>query len=210
MPEAPPRAAAGARRWRVAVSAAVVGAALVAAGNAYVFSCARGSIVADVAGAPTRPVALVLGNYVYPNGRPAAALAGRLATGLALYQAGRVKQVIVSGLAEPGYDEPHSMQAWLIARGVPPADIVVDVRGHRTAASMASAVELGFRSMLVVTQAYHLPRALYFARKAGIDALGVTASSSPESTLTAMRGALRETLARAEAVLEVALRGVQI
>jgi len=61
-----------------------------------------------------------------------------------------------------------------------------------------------------VSQAYHLPRALYFARRAGVDAIGVPAPFARDSTLGLVRVTIRETLARAEAVLEVALRGVQI
>ena len=67
------------------------------------------------------------------------------------------------------------MAAWLEARGVKPADVIVDPGGHRTAATMADAAALGVRSALVVTQGYHLPRSLYLARRAGIDAVGVPA-----------------------------------
>jgi vancomycin permeability regulator SanA len=74
---------------------------------------------------------------------------------------------------------------------------------------MAAAVARGFLQMLVVTQAYHLPRALYFARHAGIDAVGVTAPPKLRSSLDVARTGLREVLARPEAVLEVALRGVR-
>jgi vancomycin permeability regulator SanA len=153
-------------------------------------------------------VALILGNFVSPVGVPGLDLRGRLETGRALYAAGRVRRLIVSGLVGENYDEPHPMAAWLVARGVPASDIEIDVLGHRTAASMAAAVAHGFRQMLVVTQAYHLPRALYFARHAGIDAVGVTAPSVSSSGVVARMG-LRELLARPEAVLEVALRGVR-
>jgi vancomycin permeability regulator SanA len=207
---APPAAAPARRRWRVAMlAAALVVAALVAAGNLYVLSITRGAIVGEVADAPPRPVALILGNFVSPEGTPSWDLAWRLETGRALYAAGRVGRLIVSGMVRDGYDEPHPMAAWLVARGVPASDIVIDVLGHRTAASMAAAASSGFHSLLVVTQAYHLPRALYFARRAGIDAVGVAAPYRGSSSVGMARTAVRETLARAEAVLEVALRGVR-
>ena len=85
--------------------------------------------------------------------------------------------MIASGgvVRKRGYDEPHAMAAWLVSRGVKPDDVVVDEGGHRTSATMADAAALGVRSALIVTQGYHLPRSIYFARHVGIDALGVPA-----------------------------------
>ena len=75
-----------------------------------------------------------------------------------------------------GYDEPHAMAALAGgARGRSRRRSWSDAGGHRTAATMADAAALGVRSALVVTQGYHLPRALYLARHAGIDAIGVPA-----------------------------------
>jgi len=75
---------------------------------------------------------------------------------------------------------------------------------------MAAAVALGFRSLLVVSQAYHLPRALFFARHAGVEAIGVPARLQRNSLLSLWRVTIRETVARPEAVVEVALRGVRM
>ncbi len=152
---------------------------------------------------------VVLGNRVFPGGIPSRELAARLETGRALYAAGRARRILVSGLAQPDYDEPHAMAAWLEAHGVPAADVVLDLGGYRTAATMADTAALGVRSILVATQAYHLPRALYLARHAGIDAVGVPSENGRRSTFDQIRTALRETLARAEIVVEVALRGVR-
>ena len=75
---------------------------------------------------------------------------------------------------------------------------------------MADAAALGVRSALVVSQGYHLPRALYLARHAGIDAVGVPAPAGERALDgAALRVFVRETAARAEIVLEVALRGVR-
>jgi vancomycin permeability regulator SanA len=73
---------------------------------------------------------------------------------------------------------------------------------------MADAAALGVRSALIVTQAYHLPRSIYFARHAGIDALGVSAPARRWGVFDWAHVLFRETAARAEAVLEVPLRGV--
>jgi len=188
--------------------AALVLLALVVAGNVYVLTATRARVLASVDVAPPRPVAIVLGNRVMPDGHPADALAERLGVGLALWQAGRVRRLIVSGLVRAdGYDEPKAMAAWLVRRGVPADAITLDPTGHRTAATMAAAAAMGVREALVCSQAYHLPRALYLARHAGIDALGVPAregaSDNPEMRF---RIFLRESLARAETVIEAAIR----
>jgi SanA protein len=198
-------------RWaRRAALAVAVTVALIAAADLYVVASTRARIV-DIAAAPARPVAIVLGNRVYPSGSPSAGLAERLRAALALYQSGRVPHLIVSGAVHPedGYDEPAVMAAWLEAHGVPAAHITLDRGGHRTAATMADAAALGVRQALICTQPYHLPRALYLAHRAGIDALGVAAASGrSEGAYRWLRGFVRETLARAETVVEVAVRGV--
>jgi SanA protein len=190
------------------LAAALAGAALVAAANVYVIASTRAATVSGVEAAPVRPHAIVLGNRVFPGGVPCRELAARLTTALELHRAGRAAKVVVSGRAAGDYDEPHAMAAWLEARGVPRADIVVDLGGHRTAATMADAAGLGIRTALVVSQGYHLPRALYLARSAGIDAVGVPAPAD-NGWAGAIKVFVREGLARAEALVEVALRGVR-
>jgi SanA protein len=101
------------------------------------------------------------------------------------------------------------MAAWLERRGVAPADVVIDRGGYRTAASMADAVTAGERSLLVVSQHYHLPRALYLARHAGLDAIGVPAADVERALPDRIYGFVRETTARAEIILEVGARGVR-
>jgi SanA protein len=210
MPEPQPSRGTPARRWRKRVAiAAGLGAGLIAAGNVYVISTTHAALVEAVADAPIRSVVVVLGNRVFPGGIPSRELTARLETGRLLYAAGRARRIIVSGLSRPDYDEPHAMAAWLEAHGVPAADVVLDLGGYRTAATMADAAALGVRSALVATQAYHLPRALYLARHAGIDAVGVASPSSRRSLFDVFRTDLREILARAETVVEVALRGVR-
>lgn len=209
-PEPPPSRRPGSRRWRKGLAAgAVVCAALIAAGNLYVLSTTRAELVATVAEAPARPYVLVLGNRIFPGNIPSRELAARLETGRLLYAGGRARRIIVSGLSQPDYDEPRAMAAWLQAQGVPAADVVLDLGGYRTAASMADTAALGARSILVATQGYHLPRALYLARHAGIDAIGVPSANTRKSIFDQGRTVLRELLARAETVVEVALRGVR-
>jgi len=197
------------RALRWLLLALLVGVAAVTAANLYLAAAARPAILAGVSAAPTRPYAIVLGNRVFPDGSPSDELAARLETALALHRAGRAGKIVVSGMVHENYDEPRAMAAWLEARGVPAGDIVRDAGGHRTAATMADAAALGIRSALIVTQEYHLPRALYFARHAGIDALGVPSPTRFGRRLVAIRVFFREAAARAETVVEVAVRGVR-
>jgi vancomycin permeability regulator SanA len=87
--------------------------------------------------------------------------------------------------------------------------MILDREGYRTAATMADAAARGFRSVLVCTQRYHLPRALYLARHAGLTATGVAADSPPTQLGARAFVFFREMMARPEAVVEVALRGVR-
>jgi SanA protein len=187
---------------------AAAGAAFVLAANLYLIASTRAAILPGVAAAPARPYAIVPGNRDFAGDVPCNELAARLETALALYRARRAGKIVVSGLAHGEYDEPRAMAAWLRARGVPSADIVADGGGHRSSATMADSAGLGVRSALVVTQAYHLPRALYLARHAGIDAIGVAAENRHGGWASLVKLFCRETAARAETVLEVALRGV--
>ena len=210
MPEPPP-ARARWRRWAWGVVvAALGGVACVVTANLYLIASTRAATASGAEAAPVRPYAIVLGNRVFEDGSPSRELAARLETALAVYRAGRAGKVIVSGrIGADGYDEPDAMAAWLRARGVPAGDIIVDGGGHRTAATMADAAALGVRAALVVTQGYHLPRSLYLARHAGIDAMGVPAPARTAAGLLAVKVFFREALARAETLLEVAVRGVR-
>jgi SanA protein len=197
------------RRWLRWLSiVAAVGAAFVLVANLYLVAAARAAILADAAAAPARPYTIVLGNRVFQCDVPCNELAARLETALALYRAGRAGKIVVSGLTRGEYDEPRVMAAWLRARGVSGGDIIADGSGRRTSATMADSAGLGVRSALVVTQAYHLPRALYLARHAGIDAIGVAAPNRHVGWASLVKLFCREAAARAETVLEVALRGV--
>jgi SanA protein len=195
---------------RALVGVAVVGLVVIAAGNAYELETAARQTVATPALAPIAPWAIVLGNRVFADGGVSSDLHGRLALALDLYRLGKVRKIYVSGAFVPAesYDEPGVMAAWLRRRGVPEADIALDRGGYRTAATMADALSDGIRDALVCTQAYHLPRALFLARRAGIHATGVPAFVRP-SAIDAVKVFVREGLARPESLVEVALRGVR-
>lgn len=117
---------------------------------------------------------LVLGAKVYDSGRLSPMLRDRVQKAVQLYQAGMAPVVIMSGDRHQGYDEPGAMAAAAEAAGVPKTAIVQDPKGFNTAASVARAKdEYHQKRILIVSQTYHLYRALYLAEREGLQAIGV-------------------------------------
>ena len=121
--------------------------------------------------------AIVFGNTVDSSGAPSRRLAARLDAALGLYEARRVRYVLVSGgVGKEGFDEADVMARWLRARGVPDSALIVDSRGLDTRATCANARRLlaarHAGSVDVVTQWFHVPRAVLAARRAGLDVRG--------------------------------------
>ena len=141
----------------------------------------RGKIYHDVSVVPHRHVAIVFGAQVLPGGRLSVALAQRVDAAVALYQAGKVDELLLTGdNSSPGYDEPDAMRDYAVARGVSPGAIVLDYAGLRTYDSCYRAGKVfGVRSdeAILVTQDYHLPRAIYTCDELGVRALGFVAAS---------------------------------
>ena len=131
--------------------------------------------VYDEESVPPAPVAIVLGAEVYPGGTPSPFLAARLDLARRLLEAGKVKAILVSGdHSRWDYDEPGAMQVYLVARGVPAAQVVLDYAGFDTYDSCARAHRVfGVDQAIVVTQTYHIDRAVALCRDQGIKANGV-------------------------------------
>lgn len=150
------------------------------------------------------PVALVLGaSHWSADGRPSRHFSGRMDAAAQLYHAGAVRHILASG-ANPGvyYNEPQRMFEALTARGVPPSAITLDFAGRRTLDSVVRARRIfGVQSVVLVSQRYHLYRALYLARAHGFDAQAY-AAAGPEFSAR-WKTELREVMARLLAVLDV-------
>lgn len=127
--------------------------------------------------APSRRVVVVFGARVYRNGRLSAMLYDRVAAAAELYQAGKVDVLLMTGDGgQPGYNEPESMRDAAITLGVPADDIVLDYGGLRTYDSCYRARHIfGVEDAVLVTQDFHLPRALMLCQAMGVDAVGVAA-----------------------------------
>ncbi len=147
---------------------------------------------ADLAQAPAVEMALVLGAApIGPEGGPNRYLVYRLDAAAALWKAGKAKTLIVSGgRTGDSYDEPAAMETGLVARGVPVEAIRRDNEGFRTRASVLRARDVfGQKKLLIVSQRFHLGRALYIAHQAGLEAWGVDARDvdTPYSVFTELR-----------------------
>lgn len=126
---------------------------------------------------PARPVALVLGAGLWPDGSLTPVLTDRVTTAAELYQAGKVEKLLCSGdNRRVDYNEPQAMQDYAVRLGVPKEDVVLDFAGRRTYDSCYRAQAIfGVDEAVVVTQRFHAARALYICESLGIDAVAITA-----------------------------------
>ena len=119
--------------------------------------------------------AIVFGAGILPDGEPTAVLYDRVATAAELYRLGKVEQIILSGDGQDIYhNEPEVMQKTAINFGVPETALRLDNGGIRTFESCRRARDtFGVERAVLVTQRFHLPRALMFCGSLGVDAVGV-------------------------------------
>jgi vancomycin permeability regulator SanA len=149
--------------------------------------------------------ALVLGARVWADGRPSRFLRERVVTGVRLYRRGLVDRIIMSGAEHDssGHGEPAVMRRVAEAAGVPAAAIVEDPLGVDTYSSAIRARDVyGARSVIVATQEFHLPRAVWLCERLGLDAQG--AYPPPILTEHTVRGHVRELGATGKAMLDLA------
>jgi SanA protein len=188
----------------VALIAVAVGVA-----NAVVL-LGGGGARTDPRSVPHAQAALVLGAFVQPDGRPSGMLEDRIRAGAALYRDGRVDKVLVSGdHGRPGYDEVNTMRRELVRLGVPDGDVFTDHAGFATLDSVVRARKVfDVHSVVVVTQPFHMPRALWLARRAGLTAYGLEAGSGLSYGSKGTEARVREVFARTKALGDV-LTGAQ-
>ena len=166
---------------------------------------AEGDRLRTVADAPSAPVAVVFGAGLV-DGRPSPYLAHRLEAGLALYRTGKVRALLVTGdNGHVGYDEPDAMRTYLVAHGVPADRVVRDYAGFDTWDSCSRAHRIfGVDRAILITQGFHIRRALALCAAAGIDAYGVGVAEPHDATW--YYGGVRELPAAGEAALQVLFR----
>ena len=199
------------RRWWPPI-AVLAGAMLV-----LVFGCewwiaktVEGKCFDEFNSVPESPVAVVLGTAArVADGRANLFFLPRMEAAAALFKAGKVKALIVSGdNSTQNYDEPTEMKRVLVQMGVPEAEIVCDYAGFRTLDSVVRAKEVfGQQKIIFVSQRFHNARAIYLARAFGIEAWGLNAADVPVKL--SVKTFLREKLACVKAVLDVKVLGTR-
>jgi SanA protein len=124
---------------------------------------------------PSPRVAVVFGASVYSNGDLSPILEDRVNTAIELYRSRKVDRILVSGdNRHPSYNEPKAMYDYLINHGVAQRDVIVDVSGRSTYETCLRAKEVfGLKRAVLVSQSFHLPRALYIANRLGLSSVGM-------------------------------------
>ena len=163
----------------ICISFTVIGVAVVLGLNAYVKSVGGADIITPEEAVNLEDVdcIIVLGCLVKNNGTPSDMLADRLERGIDLYNQGAAPKIIMSGdHGREDYDEVNTMKKVAVDAGIPSSDVFMDHAGFSTYESIYRAKEI-FEAdkIIIVTQDYHLYRALYIAEKLGIEAYGVNA-----------------------------------
>ncbi|HWL54972.1 MAG TPA: ElyC/SanA/YdcF family protein [Chthoniobacteraceae bacterium] len=151
---------------------------------------------------PCRPVGLVLGTSpLLASGRPNRFFTHRVEAAAALYHARKVERLLLSGHHDGDYNEPARFRESLLALGVPEAALLLDGGGHRTLESVLRAKTLyGITHCTVISQRFHVERALLLADHCGVSALGYCAHDV--TWRGSWRTRLRELFARARAVFD--------
>ncbi|MDD5725904.1 MAG: ElyC/SanA/YdcF family protein [Patescibacteria group bacterium] len=152
---------------------------------------------------PSKPVIMILGASLKPDGQPSDALLDRLKVGLELYNHHKGSLVLVTGDDGKFYtDEVSVMKNYLVQAGVTSSSILVDGHGYRTYESCSRAKkEFNITQAIIVTQNFHLPRALYLCNKLGVQSVGVSADL--HSYRDIIRMTLRDWLASFKAWIDI-------
>jgi vancomycin permeability regulator SanA len=124
---------------------------------------------------PVADAILVLGAYVFPDGTTSSMLNDRLSQGYELYKESKAPKILVSGdHGRKDYDEVNAMKSFLKDKGVPSQDVFMDHAGFSTYESVYRARDIfKVQKVIIVTQEYHLMRAVFLAREMGLEAYGI-------------------------------------
>lgn len=176
--------------------------------NIYIKENVKNNIIAKESASELSDIdcILVLGCQVKSDGTPSNMLADRIAMSVELYDCGAAPKIIMSGdHGQYEYDEVNTMKQTAISCGIPSQDIFMDHAGFSTYESLYRAKEIfDADRIIIVTQEYHLYRALYIAKELGIDAYGVC--SDYHSYRGQQKREIREILARCKDFIKAKAR----
>jgi SanA protein len=154
---------------------------------------------------PSAPVAIVFGAGLQRDGSPSSVLRDRVLTAVELYKTGKVQKILMSGDNRfLNYNEPGAMFEYASELGVPPTDIVLDYAGQRTYDTCFRAKSIfGVSEAILVTQKFHLPRALFTCNSLGVKAVGAIADKHNYFAYTQVIWFIRETFASMVALWDI-------
>jgi len=166
--------------WRLLIVAGLIGVSVFALPRLYTSVRYNTSIHREQA-APTAPVAIVFGAGLNRNGAASLVLRDRVDTAAQLYWTGKVKWLLLSGDNRfENYNEPRAMRDYALSLGLPESALALDYAGRRTYDTCLRAKEIfGVTDALLVTQHYHLDRALLTCEQLGLTVQGVAADHNP-------------------------------
>lgn len=169
------------------------------------YGSAKYGAVRDVPASDAPRVGIVFGAGVWRNGQPSPVLYDRLQTAAELYRAGLVRKLLLTGDNRvANYNEPAVMRATLEQMGVPSDALVEDFAGRRTYDSCYRAHEIfGVSDAILITQEFHLARALYTCNKLGVRSIGLAADRQAYGGRSRIWWRVRERLALASAWFDV-------
>ncbi|WP_346882837.1 ElyC/SanA/YdcF family protein [uncultured Algibacter sp.] len=171
----------------------------------YAVSYKAKTLVYDqVKGLPKNKVGLILGTIkITPSGRINLYYKYRLDAAVALYNAGKIEFILVSGdNGSEGYDEPTAFKDDLVKRGIPKNRIFLDYAGFRTLDSVVRAKAIfGLTELTFISQKFHNERAIFLANHYGMKTIAYNAKNTP--TRYSIKTKLREYLARTKAAIDI-------
>ncbi len=171
--------------------------------NFYIPKTSTPYIFDDIEDVPSTQAALILGSKVYSDGSMSDILADRIIKALELYDNGQVSKILISGdHGTTEYDEVNTVKDYLLENDFEDEDVFLDHAGFDTYDSLYRAKHIfEVESVVIVTQEFHLPRAVYIGNSLGIETYGYIADRQPY--IAARWNSIRESLARLKAFLNV-------
>ncbi len=171
--------------------------------NFSMFQQTGAYIYSDLGKVPAKPVVMVLGAKVYTDDKMSSILLDRVQTALEIYKAGKAQKILLSGdHGTKTYDEVNTMKDYLLDHGVLAQDIFLDHAGFDTYDSFYRARDVfEVKSMIVVTQAFHMSRAVYIGNSLGVDTVGFVADK--QRYQSEFMNNFRESFARVKAFFDV-------
>jgi SanA protein len=169
--------------------------------NVVILLGSKAYIYKNVAEVKDAQVALIPGAAILKNGELSSIFKDRVNVAIELYNAKKVTKILVSGdNSTVSHNEVNPVRDYLLAKGIPDADIFLDHAGFDTYSTMYRARDIfQVSSVIITTQSFHLPRALFIARKLGLDAHGLSADSGH----ILFKNYVREVFANEKAIIDL-------